>query len=217
MVAIKDSKHVADLVTIAEGISAAKESDKALWGLGRNVKKLADSLTSDENKEKLVGIESHDNALEVASTLYTLSEALMPTANYEFNAEDVSAKLALVKSQRYLGELNDQDVEVLNALEPILADYGKSNGSGTRAAKTIAEKIEGRPERVITSFPDDTKPSNRQGNTKHSEGNIPQAAFDHAKAKGRTVDADSIRTAAMSVVTGKEAEASAQGYTFTAA
>lgn len=212
----KNNKHVADLVAVAEQIAASKDSDKAQFAFANKIRGWANQLTSETVTELLEGTDNASAALDLSGVLSTFAEQVSPTASYQWDRAQVEAKLNIVEGQAVIGELSEDDLEVLNTLRPIFADFGKSNG-GSRSPKTPAEVIQGRPERVITTFPDDTKPSNRAGNTKHSEGNIPQAAFDHAKAKGIQLDTEAIKEAAMSVVTGDVAKAESQGYTFTAA
>ena len=213
MAKAQNNSDVADLVTIAEQIVVTKDGDKALYKYANDARRWANILTSEDAGKTLV-----DYAVEVndlASILYSFSEHVSPEASYQWDEAQVSAKLAIVEGEAVLGRLGEDDLEVLSTLRPILKDYGKSP-VGSRAPKGAAEVIEGRPERVITTG-HGMKASNRSGNTKGSENNVPNAAVDHAKSQDMTVDVAALKAAAMTVITGQVSEATEDGFTFTAA
>lgn len=213
MASPKNNTDVADLVTIAEQIAASKDGDKKLFKVANDAKKWATILTSEDTTDTLGDFA--DSANDVASVLFSFAEKVGPTASYQWDEAQVKAKLAIVEGQAVLGRLGEDDLEVLATLRPILSDYGKSP-VGSRAPKAAAEVIEGRPERVITTG-HGMKASNRCGNTKGSESNVPNAAVDHAKAEGIEVDAASLKSDAMQVIQGYQSEVTSQGFTFTAA
>lgn len=214
------SEVLADLAQVATQVEEAKGRDSETINKGRACNRFADFIG--ENLTLLNELGAVE-PVKVQETIKEWGNLFAPQADLGWDKTEVSQKVTYLDALVPFGALSDEQVATFESIKETLASATK--GTGTRAERTPQERIEGRPQRVITSLgKNDPNPSNQAGNLPNSVSNIKNAAIKKVNGvlekdgKALTEDhAAQIMAAVKKVVEDGAKTATAVGVTFTAA
>lgn len=225
------SAVLADLLQVEKQAQDLKERSTETLNKARACNKFADfveenaelltSLGAADPTAEVLTVPGSDEPLSVISIVKSWSEIFAPQADLKWDKTEVAQKIAYLDAVLPFGALSEEDEQAYESVKETLRSV--STGTGQRAPRTPQERIEGRPERVITSFGGTAK-SNQAGNLPNSVSNIKNAAVKmlnnalESEGKALTEEhAAQIMATVKEVVESGKPEATVLGVTFTAA
>jgi hypothetical protein len=212
------SEVLSDLTTVATQVEEAKGRDSETINKGRACSRFADFVGENLELLKSLGV---TNAETVQASVKEWAGIFAPQADLAWDKAEVAAKVNYLEALVPFGSLTDEQLATFESIKETLASASK--GTGQRAERTPQERIEGRPQRVITSMGNDIL-SNQAGNLPNSVSNIKNAAVKKLNAAlekdGKTLTeehANQIMAAVKNVVENGMPQATVLGITFAAA
>jgi hypothetical protein len=213
----KPSTLIADLYQVVTQVEEDKAAGQGGKTNARALRSMASKIT--DIKDEMVGAGITSDIDATVTVLNEWADTFAPDqVELTWNKDEVANKLKVLDGLAGLEMLTETESEQVGDLKEKLAGIAKG-GTGQRAPRTDAERIEGRPELVTVTDPQGNQIAAQAGNLPNSASNIKTRIVKYIVStlpEGTTLsdeDSKSVLTAVKTVTEGGKDSAEVFGLT----